>query len=244
MTAEDCGLDLAAYALGALEPAEADELSTHLAQCAVCRDELAAFEQVAAVLPLSVARQRPPGRLRRRVLADVRAEAGAQMRADVGPQGRADGRARRRERPARRFGAGPAAAFTRPALGLACAAVLAVTGLIAAGAFDGAPGRQVYPGAVYASTGSARVVVSDGQAQLIVHHLPQPQPGHIYEVWLQRSASGKPQPTSALFGVTSRGDGDVGVPGGAGRVRRVLVTQEPAGGSSVPTSSPVIIATL
>jgi anti-sigma factor RsiW len=236
MTPEDCGLDLAAYALGALEPAEADELSTHLAQCAVCRDELAAFEQVAAVLPLSVARQRPPGRLRRRVLADVRAEAGAQVRAD--------GRARRRERPARRFGAGPAAAFTRPALGLACAAVLAATGLIAAGAFDGAPGRQVYPGAVYASTGSARVVVSDGQAQLIVHHLPQPQPGHIYEVWLQRSASGKPQPTSALFGVTSRGDGDVGVPGGVGRVQRVLVTQEPAGGSSVPTSSPVIIATL
>ncbi|MHB8691612.1 MAG: anti-sigma factor [Solirubrobacteraceae bacterium] len=218
MITGDCGLDIAAYALGALEPAEADELSTHLAQCAVCRDELAAFEQVAAVLPLSVAQQRPPGRLRRRVLADVRADARAHARANV--------------------------RAAVPALGLACAAVLAATGVIATGTLDGGPSRKVYPGAVYASTGSARVVVSDGQAQLIVHHLPQPQPGHIYEVWLQRSASGKPQPTSALFGVTSRGDGDIGVPGGVAHVQRVLVTQEPAGGSPVPTSSPVIIATL
>ena len=41
-----CGEDVAAYALGALEPAEAEAFARHLETCAVCRDELEAFQQV------------------------------------------------------------------------------------------------------------------------------------------------------------------------------------------------------
>ncbi len=42
-TSGHCGDDVAAYALGALEPAEAEAFVRHLESCAVCRDELDAF---------------------------------------------------------------------------------------------------------------------------------------------------------------------------------------------------------
>ncbi|MGH2892675.1 MAG: zf-HC2 domain-containing protein, partial [Solirubrobacteraceae bacterium] len=42
----ECGDDVAAYALGALAAAEADAFLRHLDACAVCRDELASFEEV------------------------------------------------------------------------------------------------------------------------------------------------------------------------------------------------------
>ena len=48
-----CGVDVAAYALGALDPAEAEAFRAHLRNCAVCRDELEAFEAVIDTLPLT-----------------------------------------------------------------------------------------------------------------------------------------------------------------------------------------------
>jgi hypothetical protein len=54
----------------------------------------------------------------------------------------------------------------------------------------------------------------------------------------------RPSPTGALFGVTAAGAGEVEVPGDLRGVSRVTVTQEPTGGSRVPTRAPVIIATL
>jgi hypothetical protein len=73
--------------------------------------------------------------------------------------------------------------------------------------------------------------------------MPQPSLGKIYEVWLARR-SGAPQPTNALFGVTSRGSGSVNVPNGLHGVREVMVTSERLGGSSHPTSPPLIRVTL
>src|SRR5437764_5254310 len=67
----DCGGDAAAYALGALEPAEAEAFKRHLEHCAVCRDELAAFEEVVHALPLAAPQQPVPNSLRRRVLRAI-----------------------------------------------------------------------------------------------------------------------------------------------------------------------------
>ncbi len=47
----DCGEDVAAYVLGALEPDEAEAFRRHIADCAECREEVAAFEQVTEALP-------------------------------------------------------------------------------------------------------------------------------------------------------------------------------------------------
>ena len=48
-----CG-DAAAYALGALEPDETEAFRSHLADCSVCREELASFQSVAEALPTAV----------------------------------------------------------------------------------------------------------------------------------------------------------------------------------------------
>jgi Anti-sigma-K factor rskA len=77
------------------------------------------------------------------------------------------------------------------------------------------------------------------RTELIVSHMPQPPIGEAYEVWLDRA--GEPaQPTDALFTVTSSGDGAVEVPGVLRGVREVMVTSEPLGGSSAPTSTAVL----
>jgi hypothetical protein len=60
----------------------------------------------------------------------------------------------------------------------------------------------------------------------------------IYEVWLSRGTA--PEPTDALFGVTTHGSGAVAVPGSLHGVKEVLVTSEPLGGSLHPTSTPLI----
>ena len=72
--------------------------------------------------------------------------------------------------------------------------------------------------------------------------MPQAAPQRVYEVWVKRA--GPPRATDALFTVSRAGDATVAVPGGVAGVRTVLVTSEPRGGSSAPTSSPVIVANL
>jgi hypothetical protein len=62
-------------------------------------------------------------------------------------------------------------------------------------------------------------------------------------VWLKRGAAA-PAPTPTLFSVTRAGAADVGVAGSLRGVTEVLVTPEPAGGSLVPTHTPVIVARL
>ncbi len=84
----DCGTDLAAYVLGALEPEEAQALQKHLTTCAVCRDEVAALQSVTEVLLLAAPQLAPPTSLKRRVMAEVRAQTRA-PRSGVRVAGRA-----------------------------------------------------------------------------------------------------------------------------------------------------------
>src|SRR5262245_2879563 len=63
---------LGAYALGALDRAEAAGVAEHLAGCADCRAELEAYREIVDALPAAVyaaAPARPPAALRARVLA-------------------------------------------------------------------------------------------------------------------------------------------------------------------------------
>ncbi len=220
-----CGEDVAAYALGALDPAETEGFRAHLDTCIVCRDELAAFQRVVDNLPVSAPQHRAPKRLRRRVLGAVRSESIVECR---------------HRRPTLLAGlSGP-----RPALALA-AAVAAVT--VAVGGLElgssGASKTRVYAARVSGSTGTAQVTVTGDHAELTVHHLSPPPAGQIYEVWLTRPNQ-PPSPTRALFSVTANGNGDVLVPGDLHGVHQVMVTPEPAGGSSVPTHPAVIRAQL
>ncbi len=220
----ECSDNAAAYALGALEPHEVEEFQRHLASCAICRDEVAVFEQVVGALPMAAPQLPVPRRLKRRVRATFRAEAKTARR-----------RAGRRQPGIWR------ATAPRPAI--AGGVVLAVAAIAVGGAelaSTGMGGTRVFA----ATVGHAQVRVSDGRGELVVAHLREPAPGHIYEVWLTRRGTARPAPTRALFSVTSTGAGDVEVPGDLNGVSAVMVTEEPAGGSLVPTSAPVIVTPL
>ncbi len=224
------GDDVAAYALGALDPEEARAFRAHLETCVVCREELATFQQVVDVLPMSAPQHRASRRLRRHVIATVRAEANPPVR--VGPRW-------------------PSALLGRasvPRAALAFGTAVALVAIVLAGVQLSSSSTNtsithVYRAQVIGSAGRAEVAVTAGHAQLIVHRMPAPPAGKIYEVWLVRGANA-PAPTSALFGVTVKGDGDVDVPGNLNGVTEVLVTPEPAGGSQAPTHAPVIRAVL
>lgn len=213
----DCGRDAAAYALGALEPAEAEAFRRHLEGCASCREEVEALEGVVHALPMAAPQQAVTRRLRRRVMREVRAQA------------------RARPRPAWR---------PRPAVAaLAAAVILAavvVTGVELAG--SGSSGRLIQA-RVTGISGSAQLRVVDGRGELIVRHLSPPPTGHVYEVWL-KSPGSAPVPASVLFSVSASGSAEVGLPGRLQGISQVMVTPEPDGGSPAPTHSPVIIARL
>jgi anti-sigma factor RsiW len=225
----DCGADVAAYALGSLDATEADSFRRHLEGCAICRDELGAFQQVVDGLPMSApSYQAPPG-LRRRVLDAIAEE----PRQAAAPAHRRSARGRRvfaLPRPAMAFGA---------TLAVAVAAVVVV---LATGSSSTPPSRVVT--AQVTGQGSARLRLSGDHAELVVHRLSAPPAGQIYEVWLQRGRRGAPVPAKVLFGVDNQGDADVDVPGNLHGVSRVMVTREPAGGTQKPTHLPVISAAL
>ena len=210
------GEDAAAYVLGALDPEEADAFRRHIAGCPECREEVAAFEQVTEALPQTDARYDVPRDLRRRVMREVRASPKPGVRKRPVP-----------------------AWLPRASLawGGALAAVIVAVIVAVALSSGGTSGTRV----IQASVGSAQLRVAGGHGDLIVHRLPRPPAGRIYEMWVQRGNS-QPVPTGTLFSTTSRGGASVGVPGSLHGVSAVMVTQEPAGGSPAPTSAPVIVA--
>jgi hypothetical protein len=223
-----CGDDVAAYALGALDAAEVESFRRHLSSCSVCRDELAAFEQVTRVLPGAAPMMKAPPDLRRRVMSAVEAE----------PKQAAPVRAARAPRGARRW------ALPRPALAFGAALAVAVAVFVGVEVNSSQTTSARTISAQVTGQGTAQLKLAGGHAQLVVHRFAPPPAGHIYEVWLQRG-SGPPSPTTALFSVNDAGDGEVDVPGSLHGVSMVLVTPEPApGGSKVPTHPAVISASL
>ncbi len=104
----DCGTDVAAYALHALDPGEADTFERHLEQCAICRDELIAFRSVVDALPMTVPAAAAPRKLKRHVMAAIAAEP------------------KRAPAPRSRRAWLPQFAIASPRLGMALAAIVAV----------------------------------------------------------------------------------------------------------------------
>ena len=219
-----CGEDVAAYALGALEPAEAEAFARHLETCAVCRDELEAFQQVVDLLPMTAPAFKASPKLRRRLRRAIADE--------PRPDAVAASRPRRSWRPEW---------LPRPVLGVAAGLAVIAVALVIVLSGGGSGSRVVQ--AQVTGHGSASLKISGHRGELIVQHFAAPPSGKIYEVWLVHGKQA-PQPTNALFDVNADGSTDVNVPGSLKGVSEVLVTPEPAGGSKVPTHSPVIAAQL
>lgn len=227
--------DAAAYVLGALEQDELDGYREHLAMCAQCRSEVAELQTVVDELPATVSPAEASPELRERILATVRAE--AELLSAAGAEADQPTPPRRRWRPRSDFALGIAAAATA---GLAAlVAVLIAVGSSGHAKVTVTPGEGLGP----ARTAQVSLRQSDGRAELVVAHMPQPAVGRIYEVWLSRGP-GDAKPTNALFSVTGTGSGSVDVPDGLRGIREVMVTSEPAGGSLHPTTKPSLRVTL
>ena len=231
--------DAGAYVLGALSDAETDAFTTHLHDCEQCREDVARLQMAVDTLPLSVAQMTPPPALKSRIMAVVEAE--AELLRAAGPEADRVPSARdRRERP--RW---LSRVFERPAMAAGLASLLLVLGvgggLLAGGGGD-APVRSRTVEAKVQGTGTAVLVVQGSRAKLRVAGLPSPPKGKVYQVWYQRSDKG-PEPTHTLFSVR-KGDGraEVDMQEPIDGVQTILVTAEDDGGSTVPTSFPVIRA--
>jgi hypothetical protein len=240
---EGCGGNVAPYVLGALTEQEHEIFRTHLESCAVCREEVAALQVVADALPAAAPQFSAPPELKRRVMSSVRADARTRYAHESARASTSAERgAARAARPASRV-ARLSRLRWRPNLAVAALAAAVVALAVVALSSGGAGGgTRVIRAQVIVPRASASLRVSDGHAQLSVLGMPQSAPGRVYEVWLKRSASGKPLPTDALFTVAADGAASVGVPGSVDGVREIMVTSEPLGGSRVPTLPALIVA--
>jgi anti-sigma-K factor RskA len=213
--------DVAAYALGALAEGDATELRHHLEGCEGCRRYLRWLRPAVDLLPRSVAQLEPPPRLRRRLIGTVRKEA---RRARASP-----------ERPRSHW----AALAWRPATAAAAGAVLVVGA--AAGYLLHEPGQSssviAAQAARSAPEASGSLVRQDGSGILRVAGMPSLGRDQVYEVWVQRDGRTKP---SSLFAVRRNHSGEAAVPGSLDSADAVLVTREPRGGSTRPTTPPLM----
>jgi anti-sigma-K factor RskA len=220
------------YVLGALDPAEFEAFERHVALCAACTAEVANLRPAADALGSRVPPEAMPAELRERIMYQVRSEAELLAAAGSG----ADRPAHRPARP--HLGRRGLAGF-----GAAVAAACGVAVGIAVAGGGSAAGDKTVQALVERVSGRAELIEQRGHADLEVTGLPQPPPGRIYQVWVA-GATGAPRPTNALFSVDRTGNGSTTIPVSLRGVKRVMVTAEPLGGSSHPTSAPVIIATI
>jgi len=228
------------YLLGALPEDEHEAYEAHLIACAECREEIDDLAPAAHALPASVAPVTPPPALKARIMAEVERE--ASLLAAAGPE-------------ADRVSAPPARRRRRWSLALPRLAPIATAAallIIGAGAGIGAlqlgdDGTRT----VVATVDTARApeagaeLERDGRsATLVAYNLPAPPAGRVYQVWLKRSGQRAPEPTSVLFTPNGDGEATASVPGDLDAVDAVMVTDEPAGGSTRPTRTPLLVADL
>ena len=223
--------------LGALTDEEHEAFRVHLESCSVCREEVAALQVVASALPAAAPQLSAPPELKRRLMASVREDARKRELADAGTSSAQEARPRTRT---------SARLHWRPNLAVAALAaavvVLAIVALSSGSGGTGSTGTRVIRAQVLPARASASLSVGAGHAQLNIADMPQVAQGRVYEVWIKRSAAGPALATDALFSVSAAGSASVGVPGGVGGVREVMVTSEPLGGSRVPTLPALIVA--
>jgi hypothetical protein len=227
--------DAASYVLRAMPDGEWEVYQEHLARCTPCAEKVAELRLVADALLSGVPQLSAPAPVRGRVMAIVRAESELLRAAGHGADEPEPSR-RRRRRPSLR---------PLPAIALASVALaLGIGGGVLLSGGDGGVTPRTVVARVDAAGAAAHLRVASDGAKLVVSGLPAPPKGRVYQVWLRHGAGTTPEPTNALFSVSRAGDASVDVPGKLDGVDVVMVTDEPPGGSTLPTGAPVITAPL
>ncbi|MDM7855083.1 anti-sigma factor [Cellulomonas alba] len=235
---------LAAYALDAVDDDERRAVERLLATDPTAVRELAGFREVAARLAATSATP-PPPQLRADVLAAARrtpqvepeapqAEPRAPRPATVTPLDS------RRRTPVRWVAI--AAAFV---VGAAIPTAIAVQQAhrldhveqqqAALAGLLSDPSASVVHGDV-SGGGQATAVVTGDRALFAVTDLPEPAPGHVYQLWVL--ADGTPRSAGLM---PDGGDQHALVADGFSAGDSLAMTLEPAGGSPQPTTAPLVV---
>lgn len=210
--------DLAAYVLGALDPREAAEVERHLEGCESCQEELRWLEPAVHSLPETVERQEPPRQLRQSLMAEVREDARRTMQAAP-------------SKPRRRW-------LLKPAVGFA------VLALLVAGVVGYEVGKDGGGGNGGASTledqinGMTVKMIQEGEGgKLELTGVPQLPPDKVLEAWVERE--GEVEAVPALLVPDRHGHAETTIADMSG-VETLMVTEEPTGGSEMPTGKPIM----
>jgi len=168
--------------------------------------------------------RRAPGALRRRVIGSVRSQ--------PAPASELVRRVRRRVATA------PPSWDRSRAVVLALLASGALAVAIALASGSRAP-RE--PGLVASSLGGAHAALrrSGPTTELSLSGMPVPRAGEAYEIWLL-AGDGALRPLEDEFTVTRAGRASVTLPGDLRRVRELILTREPIGGSEAPAGPPLL----
>jgi len=237
MTVDACPRldDAASYVLRAIPDGEWEGYAAHVSSCQVCAAKVEELGFVSDALLNGVPQLSAPPEIRSRVMAVVQAEAellnaaGAMADRPIVPER------------TRRF----SLQWLRPWPAAVLAASLLALG-ISGGALlvGGEDVRTKSIACALAPDGAGcQMRVAGDDAKLVVDGLSAPPEGRIYQLWLDRANGTAPVPTEALFSVRN-GRASVAVPGDLRGVKRVLVTDEPLGGSELPTRTPIIAASV
>ena len=216
--------DLAAFALGVLDPGERSRVAAHLEGCASCRAEANALAETAWTIAGTQARDAPP-RLRAAIVERARAErSGRSSLADL---------------------------FRRPVplfvpVALAAVLVVALVGYGSArrdadryaAVVAQAVGAKVVPLAATGAVGGVRgslVIPANGAAPYLILDLPPAPAGKTWEAWVIRGE------TPVRAGITDeRGLTTLTLSAAVASGDTVAITAEPAGGLDAPTGTPVL----
>ena len=209
----------AAYALDALDEADAELYEEHLRTCERCRDELASLRSAAPALAHVAPPAAPPPELRAQILDRARSER-PNVRPLVGRR------------------------VLLPALtAVAAACVIAALGVWASSLHRDL-GRRDQLLAVLGDPAAQRVALKGAEGMLVVRRngeaalvtsLPPAPSGKTYQLWV--IDDGKPR-SAGLYG----GGRSVLVHGRVEPGTTVAVTVEQAGGAAAPTTKPILSA--
>ncbi len=242
--------DLAAYALGVLDRSNCDRIERHLEECGECRQALLEYEEVMALLPFGLPPAPPPANALPDLLKRIRTE----------PQEGQDGtRSARTASQAHPVRLGLRLRMP-PALQIALFALVLLFGLIgwglylrAQGVFGLSPDQTggemlVTPlkgsSAAPAALGHLMIYPGTREGELVVSGLPPLPPDRSYQLWFV--SPDQTRVSGGVFRVNEHGQATatVTVPQPLTLFRKVGVTEEPLGGSPVPTGRNVLAGDL
>jgi anti-sigma-K factor RskA len=224
--------DLSAYLLGALEPNETEALERHVGGCDRCRTELRWLAPALDALPETVERVEPSPQLRARLLAEVREDA-RRTRAATAPDPKRPGLLA--------WLRGVAGPHWRPlAAGAAMLLIAAaVVGYAVGNGGGSGGGGKITSVQANGSAGLVAAVSMEGTAhgRIKLSNVGPLPHDKVLEAWLERDGTVEAVP--ALF--VPNGEGEAAtVLGDMDGVTTVMVTEEPPGGSEVPTAEPIV----